>query len=105
MYSSMCSMCSGSIYIIVGFLFCIIFFIIRETKIDRDIDIDIDIDRDRDIDIDRDRDEVSRLKEEKRWLVRYIHSLDKKVEENWKLERYIKYLERKVDILERKNNK
>ena len=95
MYSSMCSMCSGSIYIIVGFLFCIIFFIIRETKIDRDRD------RDRDIDID----EVSRLKEEKRWLVRYIHSLDKKVEENWKLERYIKYLERKVDILERKNNK
>ena len=86
----MCSsMCSGSIYIIVGFLFCIIFFIIAETKIDED----------------RDEDEVSKLKEEKRWLVRYIHSLDKKVEENWKLERYIKYLEKKVDILERKNNK
>ena len=86
----MCSsMCSGSIYIIVGFLFCIIFFIIAETKIDED----------------RDEDEVSKLKEEKRWLVRYIHSLDKKVEENWKLERYIKYLEKKVDILEHKNNK
>ena len=90
----MCSsMCSGSIYIIVGFLFCIIFFIIAETKIDEDRDED------------RDEDEVSKLKEEKRWLVRYIHSLDKKVEENWKLERYIKYLEKKVDILERKNNK
>ena len=90
----MCSsMCSGSIVIIVGFLFCIIFFIIAETKICEDRDED------------RDEDEVSKLKEEKRWLVRYIHSLDKKVEENWKLERYIKYLEKKVDILERKNNK
>ena len=96
----MCSsMCSGSIYVIVGFLFCIIFFIIEETKIDRDRDEDENRDR------DEYRDEISKLKEEKRWLVRYIHSLDKKVEENWKLERYIKYLERKVDILERKSNK
>lgn len=85
----MCSsMCSGSIGII---LFCIIFFIYfcfchNEDK-------------------NKYRDEVSKLEEEKRWLVRYIHALDKKVEENWKLERYIKYLEKKVDILEHKNKK
>ena len=98
----MCSsMCSGSIGIIVVFLFCIILFIITETKICED--------GDKVSNLEEEKEKLERcnknLEEEKRWLVRYIHSLDKKVEEKESLERYNKYLEKKIDILEHKNNK
>ena len=94
----MCSsMCNGSIgIIVVGFLFCIIFFIIAETKICED--------RDKVSKLEEEKEKLERynkqLEEEKCGLIRYIHLLDKKVEEIENLKRWKKYLEKKIDILE-----